>query len=222
MNKLVIFDLDGTLLDTLDDLTYYINDACKKFGYPTINKKDVRRHVCYASREFLRRCIGESDEKNPIIDKCHDYYNIEYKNSGSPRTRLYSGMKYTLISLKQKGYKLAIFTNKTQEQTDGIFNRYLKDFGFSVVLGQRQGVVPKPDPTEILNLMKEFGTDKNTTYFVGDGDTDVLAGLRAGVKLIAVTYGYRDKDVLASLGAKVFADSPEEILDIIFGDDTNE
>ena len=63
---------------------------------------------------------------------------------------------------------------------------------------------------------------KNTTYFVGDGDTDVLAGLRAGVKLIAVTYGYRDKDVLASLGAKVFADSPEEILDIIFGDDTNE
>lgn len=220
MNKLVIFDLDGTLLDTLPDLTYYINDACKKFGFPTLQKNEVREHICYGSREFLRRCIGVSDTTNPIIDECHNYYSNEYKNSGSPRTCLFEGMDKTLKSLKEKGCKIAILTNKTQEQTDVIYEKYLKEFGFDVVVGLRQGIVAKPNPTEIFNLMQKFGTDKNNTYFVGDGDTDVLAAQNAGVKLIAVTYGYRDKEFLESLGAKVFAKKPEDILGVIVGDNT--
>ena len=217
MNKLVIFDLDGTLCDTLDDLTYFINDACKKFGYPTLEKQKVREYVCYGSREFFGMCLG-LDKNHPNLDEYHDYYSKQYKNSGSPRTRLYKGMEQTLLRLKEKGYKLAILTNKTQYQTDTIYDNYIKQFGFDKVLGLKEGVVAKPDPTEILKMMDEFETDRENTYFVGDGDTDVLAGIRAGVKLITVTYGYRDKDILLKLGAKVFADNPKEIADIILND----
>lgn len=218
MNKLVIFDLDGTLLNTLPDLAYYVNDACKKFGFPTISMSKVEENVCYASREFLRRCMGVEDKLDPIINECHAYYSEQYKNSGSPRTELYSGMDKTLITLKEKGYKLVIFTNKTQEQTDVLYNKYLSGFAFDKVLGLREGVVAKPDPTEIINLMKEYGVDKENTYFVGDGDTDVLASIKAGVKLIAVTYGYRDKSMLAELGATTFVDAPSEITKIILGE----
>ncbi len=218
MNKLIIFDLDGTLLNTLPDLAFYVNDALKKFGYSTLSEKEVEKNVCYPSRDFLRRCMGEDDVNNPIIDTCHEYYSEQYRKSGSPRTKLYLNMDKTLIKIKEKGYKLAIFTNKTQKQTDVIFDKYLQEFNFDKVLGQKKGVVAKPDPTEIFNLMKEFNTDKENTYFVGDGDTDVLAALNAGVNLIAVTYGYRDKVILKTLGATVFADTPEEIAKIILGE----
>jgi phosphoglycolate phosphatase len=216
MNKLVIFDLDGTLCDTLDDLTYFINDSCKKFGFPPCEKKVVRTHVCHASLEFFRLCLGvEKDDER--LNSYHDYYSEQYKHSGSPRTRLYDGMEETLLRLKENGYKLAILTNKTQYQTDSIYDRYIKHIGFDKVIGIREGVVAKPDPTEIFNLMKEFNADKENTYFIGDGDTDVLASLNAGVNLITVTYGYRDKDILEKLGATCFVDTPKEIADIILG-----
>ena len=220
MNKLVIFDLDGTLCDTLDDLTYYVNVACRKFGYPEIDRSIARKHVCRGSLEFFRLCLGEQ-KNNPKVEEYHEYYSDQYRLSGSPRTKLYDGMEQALLRLKANGYKFAILTNKTQVQTDVIYDRYIKHIGFDKVVGLRDGVVAKPDPTEILNLIKEFGTDKEHTYFIGDGDTDVLASLNAGVNLIAVTYGYRDKDLLEQLGAKVFADNPKEIADIILGE-TNE
>ena len=218
MNKLVIFDLDGTLCDTLDDLTYYVNDACEKFGFPKCDKKTVRTHVCYPSLEFFSRCLRITDLDEQTKKRYHDYYGEQYRLSGSPRTSLFPGMEQTLYKLKEKGFKLAILTNKTQDQTDEIYNKYVKHIGFDKVVGLRDGVVAKPDPTEIYNLMKEFDSNKENTYFIGDGDTDVLAALNAGVNLIAVTYGYRDKDVLEKLGAKVFANNPSEVCGLILGE----
>ena len=214
-NKLVIFDLDGTLCDTLPDLTYYVNVALNKFGYQERTIKEVREFVCAPSLEFLRLCMGEKEENIQIVNKCHDFYANEYKQSGSPRTRLYNGIEDLIVALKQNGCKIVILTNKTQDQTDVIYNKYIKHLCFDKVIGVKDGVVPKPDPTEILKLIKEYNVTKENTFFVGDGDTDVMAALNAGVNLIAVTYGYRDKPVLSSLGATVFADTPEQIKELI-------
>ena len=159
MNKLVIFDLDGTLCDTLDDLTYYVNDACEKFGFPKCDKKTVRTHVCYPSLEFFSRCLRITDLDEQTKKRYHDYYGEQYRLSGSPRTSLFPGMEKTLYKLKEKGFKLAILTNKTQDQTDEIYNKYVKHVGFDKVVGLRDGVVAKPDPTEIYNLMKEFAKE---------------------------------------------------------------
>jgi phosphoglycolate phosphatase len=130
---------------------------------------------------------------------------------------LYDGISELITNLKQNGCKIAILTNKAQDEMQVIYDRLLSKFKFDEVIGLREGVAIKPDPTEIFNLMKKFGVDKANTYFVGDGDTDVLAARNADVNLIAVTYGYRDKDYLQKLGAKTFADTPSEILKYILG-----
>lgn len=218
MNKLAIFDLDGTLCDTLPDLKYYVNLTCEKFGYPVCDTKKVRNEVCSPSFEFLIGCMGAENAKIEDQKKYHEFYSKEYRASKSPRTRLFDGMEEALNRLKNAGFKLVIFTNKAQDQADIIYDKYIKQVRFDKVLGIKDGVIPKPEPDEIFKSIEEFGSDKENTYFVGDGDTDVLASLRAGVNLIAVTYGYRDKEILQDLGAKVFADSPKEIADIILGE----
>ena len=222
MQKLVVFDLDGTLFDTLDDLTYYVNQAIIKFGYNEIDRSVTRKHVCAKSKEFLRLCMGEEDVDNPIIDQCHAYYSEQYKNSGSPRTKYYEHVEEVVFALKNAGYKIAIYTNKTQEQTDVIIKNHAKEGTYDLVVGQKQGVVGKPDPSELFKIMDYFKVNKENTFFVGDGDTDVLAGLRAGVNLIAVTYGYRDKEDLKALGATVFADNALDVYRIITGKNFNE
>lgn len=216
MNKLVIFDLDGTLCNSLPDIAYFANESLKYIGSEPRDEKTIRDAVCLSIEEIFCLLTGEK-EGSPIAKEATAYYKKHIKESQSPRTALYDGIDELLINLKKKGYKLAILTNKAQDETQVIYQRLLSGFGFDAVIGLKEGVAVKPDPAEIFNLMKKFGTDKQNTYFVGDGDTDVLAANNAGVNLIAVTYGYRDKDYLQKLGAKVFADTPSEILGHIEG-----
>jgi phosphoglycolate phosphatase len=98
-----------------------------------------------------------------------------------------------------------------------VYKKYLAEYNFDVVVGQRANKKTKPDPETTLEIIKNLSADKENTYFIGDGDTDVLASLNAGVNLITVTYGYRDKDILEKLGATCFVDTPKEIADIILG-----
>ena len=217
MNKLVIFDLDGTLCDTLLDIEYYANESLEKFGYATRSRKEIRDTVCLSIEEIFCLLMGEK-KGSPIAKQATEYYKKRIKEDKSPRTKLFDGTDNLLATLKEKGYKLAILTNKSADETEVIYQRILAEFGFDEVIGLKEGVVAKPEPTEIFKLMEKFGADKQNTYFVGDGDTDVLAALNADVNLITVTYGYRDKDYLQGLGAKVFADNPQEILSLITKD----
>ena len=157
----------------------------------------------------------EKNKDSQIVKDAVAYYQKSIKESKSPRTVLYDGISELLVSLKQNGCKIAILTNKAQDEMQVIYDRLFSEYAFDEAIGLRQGIAIKPDPTEIFNLMKKFGVDKENTYFVGDGDTDVLAALNAGVNLIAVTYGYRDKDYLQKLGARNFANTPSEILKYI-------
>ncbi len=215
MNKAVIFDLDGTLVDTLPDITFYTNYALRKYGIREITEPEVRNLICHASRKLMQLCAGIEDENDPLVDLCHDYYNEAYSISGSPNTKVYDGIKDVLKELKARGYKIGIFTNKLEPPTLDIYRNHLSDIEFDKIVGLKEGVKHKPDPTEIIKMLDEFGVEKKNAYFVGDGDTDVLASKNAGVKCIAVTYGYRDKEILEALGASIFADTPKEILDII-------
>ena len=217
MNKLVIFDLDGTLCNTLPDIAYYANESLEKFGYAPKQETEIRNLVCLSIEEIFCRLMGKKED-SPIAKQATAYYKKHIKESKSPRSVLYENVDDLLLGLKSAGYKLAILTNKAADETEVIYQRLLSNFEFDAVIGLKEGVAVKPDPTEIFNLMKKFGVDKQSTYFVGDGDTDVLAALNAEVNLIAVTYGYRDKDYLQGLGATTFADNPKEILSLITKD----
>ncbi|MBR2498667.1 MAG: HAD-IA family hydrolase [Clostridia bacterium] len=214
MHKAVIFDLDGTILDTLKDIADNVNLMLNHFGYPQLEHKEIMQYIGNGARMLVKRSIkvelseGELDEKLA-------YYNKIYTSSPSDNTCVFSGLREVLFALKQKGYKLAILTNKPQMTTDKVCEKYLKDFGFDLVIGQRSGVPIKPDPTALLNMLDELDVNVNDAYFVGDGETDVMTAINAKVNGIAVLWGYREKWQLEQAGATVFAEKTSDLLSLI-------
>lgn len=214
MNKAVIFDLDGTILDTLKDIAFYTNEMLATFGYPTRSNEEIMQFIGNGARNLIKKSlpVGLDEEK---VSLCHDYYNKIYTASGSPRTCVFDGMKEVIKEIKNRGYKIAILTNKPQITTDTVHERYMADFGFDKVVGQSQNVKIKPDPTTAINIAKEFNASVQDVYFVGDGETDVETAINANMNGIAVLWGYRKKEQLEKAGAKVFAKAPQDLLKLI-------
>lgn len=217
MNKLVIFDLDGTITDTLPDITFSVNYMLNKFGFGNITLQDARKFVGNGARNLVIQSLNKCgynlpDEK---IDECTKCYSDYYTQSGSPKTKVFDGMGEVLTELKKRGYLLAVLSNKPQSTTDTVNERFLKDFGFSIVRGSLKTEKLKPDPTSTLKIISQLNCDKDSVYFVGDGDTDVFTAINAGVKNIAVLWGYRDKADLQKAGAEIFASTPKDLLKIL-------
>lgn len=214
MNKAVIFDLDGTLIDSVPDIAENINIMLKHFGYPVLSEEEIKAKVGHGARNLVKDCIGKS-LTDKELDERLEFYNYQYTNSGSPKTRLYKGIPKTLKELKKRGYKLAILTNKPQETTDNVIKNHMSDLNFDKVVGQSGSVKCKPDKAATLAILKELNVLPENTYFVGDGDADVLTSLNSGTNGIAVLWGYSSKEKLAAFGATAFAYKPEDLLKII-------
>jgi len=213
MNKTVIFDLDGTLLDTLTDIHEQMNFALKHFGYPERNYKEMRAFIGNGARKLVERSFGDLTEET-LPDKL-DYYNKIYTACGSPKTGLYQGIDKVLVNLKERGFKLAILTNKPQMTTDDVYKTYLEKFGFDKVVGQSGTVKCKPDKTATLKILQELDSLPENAYFIGDGETDIITAKNAGIKSIAVLWGYRDKEQLVEAGATTFATCPQDLISLI-------
>ena len=212
--KAVIFDLDGTLLDTLDDLTDSINEMLKYFDYPTITRERVREIIGSGAKKLIADALPEklSDEE---FEKRLAVYSRIYNASGSPKTKLFGGMDKVLFELKKRGYKLAVLSNKPQNSTDKVYEKYLKEFGFDFVGGQSDKIKCKPDPAGALYVLDILGVKPEDAYLIGDGETDVMTAINAGIKGVCALWGNRTKEQLAKVGGTVFCDYPEQILDII-------
>jgi phosphoglycolate phosphatase len=214
MNKAVIFDLDGTLLDTLPDIHFYVNQMLEEFGYNKRSEKEVMQFIGCGSKNLIKLSLPEGLTEEEITIR-HERYNKIYTESNSPRTKLFDGIKEVVKTLKERGYKIAILTNKPQETTDTVYERYMKDMGFDMVVGQSGKVKVKPDPTAAKEILKAFDVLPKNCYFVGDGETDVVTSINLESKGIAVLWGYRSKEQLSEAGAKVFANSPKDLLSLI-------
>ncbi len=214
MNKAVIFDLDGTLLDTLPDLQENVNVMLKHFGFPTVNREKVRLSIGNGATKLVERVLGDNYDPEKF-DEYFKYYSKLYDDSKSPKTNFFEGIPEVLRELKKRGYKIAICTNKPQVPTDNACEKYFKEFGFEIAVGLSDKVVKKPDPQATLNILEKLGVERKNAYFVGDGETDVETAKNAGIKSIAVLWGYRDKEILEQAGAKIFAIKPLDLLDLI-------
>lgn len=212
--KAVIFDLDGTLLDTLDDLTDSINEMLKYFNYRTITRERVREIIGSGAKKLIADTLPEklSDEE---FEKRLAVYSRIYNASGSPKTKLFDGMDKVLFELKKRGYKLAVLSNKPQPSTDKVYEKYLKGLPFDMVVGENPKFKCKPDPAGALYILQEFGVAPENAYLVGDGETDVLTALNAGINGVCALWGNRTKEQLAAAGGTVFAENPQQILKII-------
>jgi len=214
MNKAVIFDLDGTLLHTIPDITDNINLMLDKFGYARVSESDVRRFVGCGARNLVKKCLP-ADTTEQQLDERLAYYNEIYTACGSPKTALFEGIDQVLREIKARGYKIAILTNKPQQTTDRVYCEYLSEFVFDAVVGQSGTVKCKPNPKATFDILSELGVQPQDAYFVGDGETDVETAKNAGTKSIAVLWGYRDKEQLEKVGATVFASTPKDLLKLI-------
>ncbi len=213
MKELVIFDLDGTLTDTSQDICDNLNLALKKFGYKEITLEETERFIGNGAKKLVERAI--KGEKPNNFDDILEYYNLKYNYCGSPKTHVYKGMKELIKKLKKSGYKCAVLSNKPQEGTSEVCKKFFPDIDFDCVFGQREGVKVKPDGECVEVILRETGVQAENAVFVGDSNVDALTYINAGIDGISVLWGYRKKEELKEVGATRFAKTADELYDII-------
>ena len=214
MIKCCVFDLDGTILDTISTITYYVNKALQKFGYGEISEDSCKYFVGNGARNLIKRTLshlGVTDAQ--ITERVFLYYDGEYKSSPYYLTDRFSGMAELLSELRARGIKLAVVSNKQDAITREAVSYFYPDT-FDAAVGGRDGVPLKPAPDAPLALISELGFLPSEVAFIGDTSVDVETGInmKAGL-VIGVTWGLREADELVR--ADVIAGSPAEILSAI-------
>jgi len=213
MYDTIIFDLDGTLLNTLDDLKDSLNFALAKHGYKTRTLEEVRRFVGNGVQKLVQRALPEQASEDEI-NKCLDTFKEHYQTNMQNKTRPYDGIKELLTELKKDKYKMAIVSNKFDAAVKDLAKDYFGGL-IDVAIGESPTVKRKPAPDSVFVALKELNSDIKNAIFVGDSETDVQTAKSAGLPCVGVTWGFRTRDVLIKEGADYIIDTPNELLEII-------
>ncbi len=209
----VIFDLDGTILDTLSDLSDSVNYALAKNALPTRSVEEVRSFVGNGIRLLIERAVPENTD-TAIIDNCFNDFKTHYKGNSTNKTKPYDGITEVLNDLKSSGVKLALVSNKADFAVQELMIKYFPGV-FHFVTGEKEGVRRKPYPDSVLATMEYLGSDKNNTVYIGDSEVDVETARNCSIPCVAVTWGFRDKTVLSELNPEYIIDDTKDILDIL-------
>ncbi len=217
MIKGVIFDLDGTLCDTLPDLGSAMNQMLSSFGYPTRDREELRLAICYGAREFVFRSLPEGARDEETVEKALACYRENYKNALTVHTKPYAGVESMLNALCAAGVPVAVYSNKPMPQTKAVVAHYFGEIPFAAVIGHVDGTPTKPDPTAALEIAKEMGLTAHEIAFVGDSDVDMKTACNAGMMPIGVTWGYRDGETLLRGGARSLVCDTEGLQELLLG-----
>ncbi|MBP0970920.1 MAG: HAD family hydrolase [Oscillospiraceae bacterium] len=207
--KAVIFDLDGTLLNTLTDLKNSLNEALRLHGLPQRTTDEVRRFVGNGIATLVQRAIPDGRE-NPKYDAVLQDIRTIYAKHSLDTTAPYDGIPDMLHVLHQKGYLLAVVSNKPDAQVKSLCKNFFGD-SIAAAVGQQEGVPLKPAPDPLFAAMRMLGASKKETVYVGDSDVDILTARNAGLPCISVLWGFRDQALLEACGAQIFAHAPAEM-----------
>lgn len=211
-DKLLIFDLDGTLADTLHTIRDAVNMCMEHFGFPTHSYDQVRINVGNGVRSLIKGSLPEeAEQEGEEFEKILSYFQSCYKITHDDLSGCYDGLYDVVMALYNKGYKLAVLSNKPDPLVKSIIKKLFDDGVMSVAMGQTK-LPRKPDPTVPLMIAKDMGVLPQDTYFIGDSEVDVLTAKNAGMHSVAVSWGFRDRDVLVKADPDVIIDSPDELL----------
>lgn len=202
-----VFDLDGTILNTAEDLADAVNYGLKKNGLETYSTEEVLKMVGNGVKNLVLRAIGDKKE---LFDECFKDFKEYYSAHYAVKTYAYKGVKEALLSLKNSGFTLGVLSNKYDAAVKGLVEIYYGDI-FDFVSGEKEGTPRKPDPTSLNDMIKLCGAEKKHTVYIGDSDVDVKTADNAGVKCVSVTWGFRSKNFIKDNGGYDFADTPEEM-----------
>ncbi len=211
--RTAVFDLDGTLLDTLPDLHAALNHAMSLRGWPQKEISDTRKNVGNGIRRLIRLSAPE-DAAEEQIDRCFDDFISYYSEHLTVATVPYPGIPELIRSLANEGVLIAVATNKYDAGAKTIITRFFGD-QISVTLGDAPGSPRKPDRAMVDRVFEITGADPKRAVYIGDSEVDLLTAANAGLPFIAVNWGYRDESVLAAQGARIIARSPHELYDLI-------
>ncbi len=211
MKKAVIFDLDGTLLNTLDDLADSTNYALSKFGYPIRTIEEVRQFVGNGVAKLIERAIPEG-KNNSNFEKCLSIFKDNYAQNMYNKTAPYNGIIEMLSNLKSKGIKIAVVSNKFDLAVKELCKKYFEGFiDFAAGENEAQGIKKKPAPDTVLSVLNEFNFAPEDAVYVGDSDVDIMTAKNSKMPCISVTWGFRDKKFLLENGATILINAPSEI-----------
>ncbi|MGN1316039.1 MAG: HAD family hydrolase [Acutalibacteraceae bacterium] len=209
----VVFDLDGTLLDTLGDLRDSVNFALVNNSLPIRSTEEIRAFVGNGIRRLIERAVPENTPVE-IVDKCFSDFKEYYKNHSAILTKAYDGIIDLMKTLKLKGIKIAVVSNKADFAVKTLMEDYFSGL-YDCAYGERTGVGKKPAPDGVFGAMSEIEALKESTIYIGDSEVDIETAKNAGLPCVSVTWGFRDKEVLENLCPEYIVDSPKDILNII-------
>lgn len=207
-----VFDLDGTLLDTLGDLAASTNYALRTHGMPEHSLDDVRRFVGNGVRVLMERAVPQGAE-NPQFEVAFQTFRTHYMQHSLDTTKPYDGILETLEALKAEGCRLAVVSNKMMAATQELCRHFFRDT-IEVAIGEHeaQGICKKPAPDTVNEAFRQLGVGKERAVYVGDSDVDILTARNSGLPCISVLWGFRDRDFLIQHGAETFISAPSELL----------
>ena len=216
MTKLVIFDLDGTLIDTLEDIAEACNHALEACGCQRRRLDEYNKLVGRGISNLFRGVLPVDKRTEEMVRRMHGHFVPYYNEHICDRSRPYPGIYEMLDRMAGKGISFAVASNKYQEGTGILMKRLFGKYGFVSILGQREGKPIKPDPGIVLEAMSAYGQiDKGDVVYCGDSDVDMQTGINAGVRTIGVTWGFRSREELESYSPWLIADNAEDICNAV-------
>ena len=208
-----VFDLDGTLLDTLEDLYLATNAALESYSLPRRSRDEVRMFVGNGVEMLIRRAVPADTDEETTLAVLADF-KTTYAAICEDHTRPYDGILDMLRALRERGIRVAVVSNKFDAATKQLCQKYFGDL-VEVAIGERTGVRKKPAPDTVYEALKELGMTATGAVYIGDSDVDIQTAKNCGMPCISVTWGLRDKDFLLQSGAEILVDTPERLLGVI-------
>lgn len=209
----VIFDLDGTLLNTLEDLKDGVNAVLRKNGYPERTLEEVRHFVGNGIRKLMERALPEN-VTGEAFERIFEEFRSYYTEHCQIKTRAYDGILKLLKTLKERGYAMAIVSNKNHGAVCELNDIYFKDY-IETAIGQKDGIRKKPAPDTVQQALKELGKQKERAVYVGDSEVDFLTARNTGMSCVLVTWGFRTEEELAMYSPDRKIDDPMQLLEFL-------
>ncbi len=211
--QLIIFDLDGTILDTLDDLMISTNAALTACGFPARSREEIRRFVGNGISNLMHRAVPEGTPE-PEIAQVHTAFTAHYREHCADHTRPYPGIPELIEALRQDGRQIAVVSNKADYAVQELCAQYFPGL-IDLAAGEREGVRRKPEPDPVYDVLGRLDLPKDQAVYIGDSEVDIETAQNAGLDSVIVEWGFRDKAFLAGLGAEIFAADPEELRSLL-------
>ena len=212
--KLCIFDMDGTLVNTIDTIAYFGNTTLENFGFDTIPTDEYKLMIGNGSRVLIERMLNFVQASAENVDEIHKWYRDKYDSDFMYLKRVYDGIISMLNTLKDEGIKTAILSNKDDKTAKLVAEALFDDGLIDLCLGARKGKALKPDPSSVFEIIEEFGVEKEECLYIGDTATDIMTAKNADVFSIGVLWGFRSEKELRDAGADAIVSDPVEIAEI--------